>query len=273
MDPPARLRLWLDDRMDASDLEALLESVRTGETNVASAARLLATVLPGADVSAPGSEAVARIDHHRAVRCGFPEVVFGAGKEPDDLAAIARTILARSDVLLVTRVDEVRARALKEAFPEAQHHKRARVVVIRKGEAPEGRRGVAIVAAGTADVPVAEEARVTAETMGEDPVALYDVGVAGLHRLLAHREELHEARVIVVAAGMEGALPSVVGGLVPVPVIAVPTSVGYGLNLQGLAPLLGMMNSCAPNVTVVNVDNGFGAGYVASLVNRGAQAG
>ena len=210
------------------------------------------------------------LDHGRAARCGFPEVVFGPGKEPEDLVGIAHEILGRSDTLLVTRVVAEQAAALEAAIPDAVFHRRARVVSVLRGERPEGRKGVVIVTAGTADVPVAEEARVTAEAMGEAPLSIHDVGVAGLHRLLAHQETLRGAKVLVVAAGLEGALPSVVGGLVSVPVIAVPTSVGYGLSLGGLTAALAMLNSCAPNVTVVNVDNGFGAGYVASLINRGA---
>ena len=256
--------------MDRPDLERLLEAVRRGELDVDRAAARLAAILPGGgEPSVPaGAGTVARVDHHRAVRCGFPEVVFGEGKEAGDLVAIAHEILTHSSVLLVTRLDEAKAARLLAEVPGAVHHRRARAVTVRRSEPPAGRTGIAIVAAGTADVPVAEEARVTAEAMGEAPLALYDVGVAGLHRLLAHREALQEARVLVVAAGMEGALPSVVGGLVPVPVIALPTSVGYGLSLGGLAAMLAMMNACAPNVTVVNVDNGFGAGYVASLINR-----
>jgi NCAIR mutase (PurE)-related protein len=256
--------------MDRPDLERLLDAVRRGDLDVAQAAARLAAVLPGGGEppTPAGPETVARVDRHRAVRCGFPEVVFGEGKEAGDLVAIAHEILAHDTVLLVTRLDEAKAARLLAEVPGAVHHRRARAVTVRRGEAPAGRKGIAVVAAGTADVPVAEEARVTAEAMGEAPLALYDVGVAGLHRLLAQRELLQEARVIVVAAGMEGALPSVVGGLVPVPVIALPTSVGYGLSLGGLAAMLAMMNACAPNVTVVNVDNGFGAGYVASLINR-----
>ncbi len=259
--------------MDRSELERLLDAVRRGEVAVSDAAGRLAGVLPAWPVPGDPGEAevdVARIDHHRALRCGFPEVVFGEGKEPDDLVRIAGEILERSSVLLVTRVDATRARRLLEALPDAVHHARARVVTVRRGVLPPPRTGVAVVAAGTADVPVAEEARVTAEAMGEAVEALYDVGVAGIHRLLAHKDVLQAARVVVVVAGMEGALPSVVGGLVSAPVIAVPTSVGYGTSLGGLAPLLAMLNCCAPNVTVVNIDNGFGAGYVASLINRAA---
>lgn len=263
--------------MDREGLEHLLDAVRRGEVGVADAAARLGGVLPGLDEGpTPGGvpSPVVRVDHHRAVRCGFPEVVFGEGKEPDDLVAVATEILERSDVLLVTRVDPDKAARLLAAVPDAIHHERARAVTVRRGEVSPGREGVVVVTAGTADVPVAEEARVTAEVMGEAPRVLYDVGVAGLHRLLVHHDFLRrEARVIVVVAGMEGALPSVVGGLVPVPVVAVPTHIGYGLNLAGVTPLLAMLNSCAPNVTVVNVDNGFGAGYVASLINRGASHG
>ena len=251
--------------MNRETVEQLLESVRRGDVDVAEAASQLAGVLPGMhDRTGP----VTHLDHHRALRCGFPEVVFGEAKTPTDLVAIARGILERSDTLLVTRADAERAKALEAALPDAEYHERARCVTVRRGEQPEGRSGVMIVTAGTGDVPVAEEARVTAEMMGQAPEALHDVGVAGIHRVLGESERLRKARVVIVAAGMEGALPSVVGGLVGVPVIAVPTSVGYGLSLDGLAPLLGMMNACAPNVCVVNIDNGFGAGYLASLVNQ-----
>jgi NCAIR mutase (PurE)-related protein len=212
------------------------------------------------------------VDHHRPLRGGVPEVVLGSAKTPADLVDIARAILEQGERLLVTRVDEQRLDALADAFPDAVHHERARAVTVQRGAAPVARTGVLICAAGTGDIPVAEEARVTAAWMGEAPETLYDVGVAGLHRLLAERERLERARVLVVVAGMEGALPSVGGGLVGGPVIAVPTSVGYGANLEGLAPLLAMMNACAPGVSVVNIDNGFGAGYMAALINRGAHA-
>jgi NCAIR mutase (PurE)-related protein len=255
--------------VDKDGLRTLLEAVRTGDVAPADAAARLAALSPGTvPASEPGVPDVAHVDHHRALRCGFPEVVYAPGKAPIDLARIATEILARSDRLLVTRVEGAALDALLVAVPDAVHHARARAVTVARGEPREGRAGVAIVAAGTADVPVAEEARVTAEAMGEAPVAIYDVGVAGLHRLLARREEIRRARVLVVVAGMEGALASVVGGLVDRPVIAVPTSAGYGMNLGGVATLLAMLSSCAPNVSVVNVDNGFGAGYVASLVNR-----
>src|SRR5262245_9655411 len=255
--------------MDRAGLHTLLEAVRTGDVAVDEAAARLARLAPGAVPSgAAGTPAVAHVDHHRALRCGFPEVVYAPGKTAGDLARIAREVLSRAPRLLVTRVEGEPLHALLEAVPDAVHHARARAVTVVRDEPRAGRAGVAIVAAGTADVPVAEEARVTAEAMGEAPSAIYDVGVAGLHRLLARHGDIRRARVLVVVAGMEGALASVVGGLVDRPVIAVPTSTGYGVNLHGVATLLAMMSSCAPNVTVVNVDNGFGAGYVASLVNR-----
>lgn len=251
--------------MDRKAVEALLEQVRTGTVDVGSAARRLADVLPRAGAAAPS--AIVRIDHHRALRCGFPEVVFGATKEPADLPAIAAEVLSRSARLLVTRVDPPRARALLGALPDAVHHVRARAVTVVRDSQPDPRPGILIVTAGTGDVPVAEEARVTAEVMGQRPEVLHDVGVAGVHRVLSEAERLRSARVVIVAAGMEGALASVVGGLVSVPVIAVPTSVGYGVHYEGIATLLAMLNACAPNVTVVNIDNGFGAGYIASLIN------
>ena len=256
--------------MDRERLLALLESVRRGDLAVGAAAERLAHLDPSPlhAEGEPGTS-VATIDHHRALRCGYPEVVYAPGKTPSDLVRIAHEILSRGDRLLVTRVEgEGLARLLAEV-PGAVHHARARAVTVSRAAPAPGRRGVAVVTAGTADVPVAEEARVTAQAMGEEPVAIYDVGVAGLHRLLARHDEIRRARVLVVVAGMEGALASVVGGLVDRPVIAVPTSTGYGMNLAGVTTLLAMMNACAPNVSVVNVDNGFGAGYVASLVNRG----
>jgi NCAIR mutase (PurE)-related protein len=255
--------------MDRARLLALLASVKAGDLDVAAAAAALAHLAPAALPGADGAP-VAVVDHHRALRCGFPEVVYAPGKTPDDLVRIAREILARGDRLLVTRCEGPACVALLAAVPDAVHHVRARAVTVTRGPAAVGRPGVAIVTAGTADVPVAEEARVTAEALGEAPVTIYDVGVAGLHRLLARHDAIRAANVLVVVAGMEGALASVVGGLVDRPVIAVPTSAGYGMNLGGVTTLLAMLNSCAPNVSVVNVDNGFGAGYVASLVNRGA---
>ena len=210
----------------------------------------------------------ARVDHHRAIRQGFPEVVFGAGKTPGQVAAIAERIVAAGDALLVTRTDQAAYAAVAQVVPAAQFHPAARIIAYRARAATSGQGTVLIAAAGTSDLPVAEEARVSAELLGNQVDALYDVGVAGLHRLLSERERIDRARVIIAVAGMEGALPSVIGGLVGVPVIAVPTSVGYGASFGGLAALLGMLNSCAAGVAVVNIDNGFGAAAMASLINH-----
>jgi NCAIR mutase (PurE)-related protein len=242
-----------------AELTALLRRVRKGAVSPAAAARAIA--------EAPLEQlGFATLDHHRALRLGFPEVVFGQGKSPRDLVAIVTRLYRRSGVVLATRVDEPARSMLAEAFPDAAVRERARTVVLRRRPArPRGR--VLVVCAGTADLPVAEEAQVAAEVMGSRVELIADVGVAGLHRLLAHRRRLRSARVVVVVAGLEGALPSVVGGLVERPVIAVPTSVGYGTHFGGLAPLLAMLISCSPGVTVVNVNNGFGAGYAAHLIN------
>ena len=210
----------------------------------------------------------ARLDTQRELRCGFPEVVFGAGKEPGELVDIARTLVARHGRLLVTRADEASLAALRAGMRDCQIHARARCASVNAPEAGTGVGHVLVLSAGTADAPVAEEAELTARMLGARTECVQDVGVAGLHRLLAHSERLRSARVLVVVAGMEGALPSVVGGLVDRPVIAVPTSVGYGASYGGLAALLAMLNSCAAGVTVVNIDNGFGAGYAAALINR-----
>jgi len=212
----------------------------------------------------------AKVDHHRAVRCGFPEVVFCQGKTTEQAGAIFEEILAKDTDLLATRVDPALWADLAPRFPDACFHEAARVVTQRVRPAkPTGL--VAVLAAGTADIPVAEEARLTAEMLGASVVAHYDVGVAGIHRLFDCLDDVHRARCAVVVAGMEGALASVVGGLVDMPVVAVPTSVGYGACFNGVAPLLAMLNSCAAQVSVVNIDNGFGAGYVAALVNRVAE--
>jgi|SRR5208282_3830829 len=218
----------------------------------------------------------AKLDHHRALRQGMPEVIFAQGKTPGQVAEIFCRLAAHSGNVLVTRASEEQytavAAALADNFPgnatRAEYRPLPRAIVLKRDRKQHGKGTIVVVSAGTSDIPVAEEAVVTAELMGNNVQHIYDVGVAGIHRLLAHRRALAKARVIVVCAGMEGALPSVVGGLVGVPVIAVPTSVGYGAAFEGLAALLGMMNSCASNVSVVNIDNGFGAGYVASLINR-----
>src|SRR5258708_5212524 len=210
----------------------------------------------------------AKLDHHRALRHGLTEVILAKGKTPDQVKGIAARLLDKSPNLLVTRADCETAAAVKEITPEAAYLPRSGAVRVWRERKMHGKGLISVVSAGTSDIPVAEEARVTCEVMGNEAVEIFDVGVAGIHRLIASSEKLLEARVIVVCAGMEGALASAVGGLVSVPVIAVPTSVGYGASFHGLAALLGMLNSCASNVTVVNIDNGFGAGYVASLINR-----
>jgi len=210
----------------------------------------------------------ANIDHHRSLRQGFPEVVFGAGKTVEQVAHIVEAMNKHDHNILVTRTTPAHYVRVKQIAPEAEFHEVARAIVVRKDSRVLGKGTVLVVSAGTSDMPVAEEAVVTLRVMGNPVDVLYDVGVAGLHRLLDRRDRLTQARVVIVIAGMEGALPSVVGGLVAAPVIAVPTSVGYGASFGGVAALLGMLNSCASNVTVVNIDNGFGAAVVASLINR-----
>jgi hypothetical protein len=210
----------------------------------------------------------ARIDHHRSIRQGFPEVIFGRGKTKEQIITIVKRLLVQQHNILITRTDETVYRQVKRLDKLAKFFPASGTIVIQKDPTIHGKGKILIVCAGTADIPVAEEALVTAEIMGNQVESLYDVGVAGIHRLLSAQKLLLQARVIIVVAGMEGALPSVVGGLVSVPVIAVPTSVGYGASLNGISALLGMLNSCASNVTVVNIDNGFGAGFSASLINR-----
>lgn len=210
----------------------------------------------------------ARVDHHRNLRQGFPEVIFGQGKTNEQVAAIVERLLNADANVLVTRTTPEAYQLVAQLAPDAVYHQIARAITIRRNNQSRGKGQIAIVSAGTSDMPVAEEAAITAELAGNDIERFYDVGVAGLHRLLSERERLSQMRVIVCCAGMEGALPSVVGGLVAVPVIAVPTSIGYGASFGGLAALLGMLNSCSSNVLVVNIDNGFGAGFTASLINR-----
>jgi pyridinium-3,5-biscarboxylic acid mononucleotide synthase len=211
----------------------------------------------------------ATVDHHRSLRQGVPEIVFGEGKAADQILGIVESIIAQEENVLITRLSADKAEFLLNCFSNAEYHPRSRVMTLAAREIPvEGRGIISVISAGTSDLPVAEEALVTARFLGNRAELLQDMGVAGVHRILAHREVLEEAAVFIVVAGMEGALPSVVGGLVNRPVIAVPTSIGYGASFMGLAALLGMLNSCASNVTVVNIDNGFGAAYVASLINR-----
>jgi len=210
----------------------------------------------------------ARVDHARHARQGFPEVIFGQGKTKEQIIGIFEKLVARSDNVLITRTTAEVYGEIRNVYTDAEWHADARIIRVFRDKTELGAGEISIVTAGTSDIPVAEEAALTAETMGNRVKRIWDAGVAGIHRILAEREILQNSRVVIVAAGMEGALPSVVGGLVKVPVIAVPTSIGYGASFGGIAALLGMLNSCASNVTVVNIDNGFGAGFVASLINR-----
>jgi NCAIR mutase (PurE)-related protein len=251
--------------MNGQELRDLLDGVARGEVAAADAhARLTERLrtLPFEDIG------FARVDHHRALRQGFPEVILGLGKTPAQIAAIAERIVSRGQSLLVTRAEPAAYAAVAELVPAAEYHDIARAITFKNSDIQQGVGTVVVAAAGTSDLPVAEEAVVTAEVMGNAVDRLYDVGVAGLHRLLREQPRLTGARVVIVVAGMEGALPSVVAGLVRVPVIAVPTSIGYGASFGGLAALLGMLNSCASGVSVVNIDNGFGAGCIASLINH-----
>jgi NCAIR mutase (PurE)-related protein len=249
--------------MEKQELQKLLENVRAGKLSVARAAEQLKH-MPYEDLG------FAKIDHHRSLRQGFSEVIYAKGKTPQQVAAIARGLLRPRTThnVLITRADASIFRAVRRVSRSAEFHPLSGTISIQRNRDVVGKGIILVAAAGTSDIPVAEEAVVTAEIMGNRVDRVYDVGVAGLHRLLRHRQKLTEARVIVCVAGMEGALPSVVAGLVAVPVIAVPTSVGYGASFGGVAALLAMLNSCASNVCVVNIDNGFGAGYVASMMNR-----
>ena len=251
--------------MNRQQLRALLDSVGSGALTPESAQDQLLQVLRQQPYEDLG---FARVDHHRNARQGFPEVIFGQGKTPAQVAAIAARIVAAGQSLLVTRTSMEAHQAVAAQLPAARFHELARCITLDHAATPPGRGTILIAAAGTADLPVAEEAAVTAESMGNRIDRLYDVGVAGLHRLLKEHARLHAARVIIVVAGMEGALPSVVGGLVDVPVIAVPTSVGYGASFGGLTALLAMLNSCATGISVVNIDNGFGAAAIASSINH-----
>jgi pyridinium-3,5-biscarboxylic acid mononucleotide synthase len=247
--------------MDTGQLRSLLAPVSEGAVDVDAAMERLRH-LPFEDLG------FAMVDHHRALRHGIPEVVFGTGKTPEQTSAIVSSLLARASNVLVTRASPETAQRLQQEHFDAEFFPACGAVRVWRDRTLMGKGKVAVVCAGTSDLFVAEEAQVTAQVMGNEVDLIPDIGVAGIHRLMHNRERLSEARVVIVCAGMEGALPSVVGGMVAAPVIAVPTSVGYGASFHGLAALLGMLNSCASNVTVVNIDNGFGAGYVASLINR-----
>ena len=251
--------------MTTSELQQLLDAVKSGALDPSAASERILAVLRAAPFEDLG---FARVDTHRELRRGFPQVILGLGKTPAQVAAIAERIVARGQALLVTRAQPDAYEAVRAVVPAATYHPEARAITLAQGDVPAGHGTILILCAGTSDLPVAEEAAVTAEVMGNTVDRLYDVGVAGLHRLLTEHTRLQAARVIVVVAGMEGALPSVVAGLVAVPVVAVPTSVGYGASFGGVAALLGMLNSCANGVSVVNIDNGFGGACMASMINH-----
>jgi len=250
--------------MRVEELRALLEEVRDGRVDTAKAHERLTSAFREQPFEDLG---FAKVDHHREIRQGFPEVILGLGKSPAQVAAIAAEIVSRKHSLLVTRADEPAWIAVREQVPNAEYHALARCITLR-GESTPGKGTIVLCSAGTSDQPVAEEAAVTAELLGNTVDRIYDVGVAGIHRVLSQRARLSAARVVIVVAGMEGALPSVVAGMVAVPVIAVPTSIGYGASFGGVAALLGMLNSCANGVSVVNIDNGYGAGCIASMINH-----
>jgi pyridinium-3,5-biscarboxylic acid mononucleotide synthase len=247
--------------MDTASLRKLLQEVRSGKVSPDDAVARMRH-MPFEDLG------FAKIDHHRRVRSGMPEVIFAQGKTPAQVARIFKSMAAQGGNVLATKATAEHFRAVKKLVRKAEYRELARAIILQQDSANYGKGVVVIISAGTSDIPVAEEALVTAEIMGNEVAHLYDVGVAGIHRLLAGREVFDKARVIIVCAGMEGALPSVVAGLVSVPVIAVPTSVGYGASFGGIAALLGMLNSCATGVSVVNIDNGFGAAAMASLINH-----
>ncbi len=248
--------------MNIRKLEDILKQVKSGKTSVDVAIAQLKS-LPFEDLG------FARVDHHRSLRKGFPEVIWGEGKTSSQITSIMKQMKKKWQNILITRLEEKKAKAIQKVFPKSRYYPQSRVLTYHTHPVKiEGKGTILVITAGTTDIPVAEEAAVTARFMGNRVETLYDVGVAGIHRLLSEREKLEAARVLIVAAGMEGALPSVVGGLVDRPVIAVPTSVGYGTSFGGVTALLAMLNSCASGVAVVNIDNGFGAGYMASLINR-----
>ena len=248
--------------MNDEALKKLLKSVAAGDTPVDNAVDEIRK-LPFEDID------FAHIDHHRSLRKGFPEVIFGEGKSQDQICGILEHMAPQEDIILVTRVDTGKAVKVLDRFPQAEYHTDARMIILKKKEpAVHGRGTILVVSAGTSDIPVAKEAYLTAQAMGNRVESIFDVGVAGIHRLFAHKDLIDQAAVLVVAAGMEGALPSVVAGMVSRPVIAVPTSIGYGSSFNGLTALFAMLNSCSSNVAVVNIDNGFGAGYMAAMINR-----
>lgn len=248
--------------MKEQDIVKILQSVAAGAMTAASALERLKT-LPFEDLG------YAAVDHHRTIRQGFPEVIYGEGKTASQIIGIIANMLPRKHPILATRIDAAKAKQIKKRFSKAKYYPDSRVLTLISGKIPlQGKGLILVISAGTSDIPVAEEALLTAQIMGNNVEHIYDVGVAGIHRLMSRGDQIRSANVIIVVAGMEGALPSVVGGLVSRPVIAVPTSTGYGASFGGIAALLGMLNTCAAGVTVVNIDNGFGAGYFASLINR-----
>lgn len=250
--------------MTPAELRIILEQVREGRTDTAQAYDQLLTAFRDQPFEDLG---FAKVDHHRSIRQGFAEVILGLGKTPSQIATIAAEIVGRGHPLLVTRADRAAWQAVQEVVPEAEYHEAAQAISLKR-DVPRGVGTIALCSAGTSDIPVAEEAAITAELMGNTVDRMYDVGIAGIHRIMKQRARLESARVIIVVAGMEGALPSVVAGMVSVPVIAVPTSIGYGASFGGVAALLGMLNSCANGVSVVNIDNGYGAGCIASMINH-----
>jgi len=248
--------------MDIRKLENLLKEVKTGKASIEKALAQLKS-LPFEDLG------FTRIDHHRSLRKGFPEVIWGEGKSSGQILSIVKQLRKKGQNVLITRLEKSKAADIRKVFPKSRYYPASNVLTyLTQPVKPAGKGTILVITAGTTDIPVAEEAVVTAQVMGNRVETLYDVGVAGIHRLLAERERLESARVLIVVAGMEGALPSVVGGLVDRPVIAVPTSIGYGTSFGGVTALLAMLNSCASGVAVVNIDNGFGAGYIASLMNK-----
>jgi NCAIR mutase (PurE)-related protein len=248
--------------MNTDSLHQLLNSVASGKTSVEEASEIIAR-LPFENID------YAHIDHHRSLRKGFPEVIFGQGKTPEQIIGIMEKMCVHENVVMVTRTDSEKAQAVLAKIPDARYYPDARMLIYCNGELPkQGRGKILILSAGTSDIPVAKEAHLTAEAMGNEVESVFDVGVAGIHRLFHYRRQIEDASVLIVVAGMEGALPSVVAGMVSRPVIAVPTSIGYGVSFGGLTALFAMLNSCSSNVAVVNIDNGFGAGYIAAMINR-----
>ncbi len=248
--------------MDINALTSLLTNVSKGSESVENAAEKLKNIT-SEDIQ------YAHIDHHRCLRKGFPEVIFGEGKTAEQIEGIMEKMMSQEKVVLVTRIDNDKAQKILSRFPESQYHEAARMLIWKSEDIPiTGNGDILIISAGTSDLPVAMEAALTAEAMGNDVETIIDVGVAGIHRLFKYHKKIEKASIIIVVAGMEGALPSVVAGMVKAPVIAVPTSIGYGVSLNGMTALFGMLNSCSSNIAVVNIDNGFGAGYMASSINH-----